>query len=402
MMVVDPISVPDPGHLHPREPDPYAEPPSGDRASIERHRLSPGDDFDFQQSSRANHSDQAVPLGGVPRALREAAELAGLDPCAALYNEALRYAQEGHLRLARERLQMLLCMAPDDGEARLVLARVFVAGQRWSEALTALDEATNCGVDVPMSLRRAVEDHLRAERAVTEEQQNALKAREQGEVKALRQEARRLRSDHAAAACRISELEREVKKWAWATASVSALGIVFIVGSLVLGGGDPEASPEAGSAVPPSVGAAPAPVGAVPVAPAPAPVEAAPVADLGTRVAAAVDQALGAESSTVGIRLEGDRVVLSGEVSAHRQRKAAERAVAAVDGVTAVDVGAVKVLARSQGATHVVGKGDTLSHLAYAYYGDSTLAHEIEKSNALAGKPLRIGQKLVIPPVDAP
>ena len=124
MIVVDPISVPDPGLSSPRNPGA----------------------FDFHNPSRTSHSEQAVPLGGIPRALREAAELAGIDPVAELYNEALRYAQEGHLRLSRERLQMLLCMAPDDGDARLMLARVFVAGQRWSDALSALDEATNCGL----------------------------------------------------------------------------------------------------------------------------------------------------------------------------------------------------------------------------------------------------------------
>ena len=134
MIVVDPISVPSPGHLPESAPGPAG--------------------FEFDQSTRQSSSEQPVPLGGVPRALREAAEMAGLDPIAQLYNEALRYGREGHLRLARERLQVLLCMAPDDGEARLMLARVHVAGQRWSDALAALDEAQSCGVDVPMSLRR--------------------------------------------------------------------------------------------------------------------------------------------------------------------------------------------------------------------------------------------------------
>src|SRR5689334_9342416 len=130
MIVVDPISVPSPGHL---ESGPVPVEPDAPR----RVPLPPAD-FD-QSVVRASHSEQPVPLGGVPRALREAAEMAGLDPVAQLYNEALRYAQEGHLRLARERLQVLLCMAPDDGDGRLMLARVHVAGQRWSEALAALD-----------------------------------------------------------------------------------------------------------------------------------------------------------------------------------------------------------------------------------------------------------------------
>ena len=104
---------------------------------------SEANELQFDNASRSSHSDQPVPLGGVPRALREAAEMSGLDPVSELYNEALRYASEGHLRLARERLQMLLCMKPDDGESRLMLAKIFVAGQRWQDAIAALDEAAS-------------------------------------------------------------------------------------------------------------------------------------------------------------------------------------------------------------------------------------------------------------------
>lgn len=374
MIVVDPISVPDPGLSSPRNPGA----------------------FDFHNPSRTSHSEQAVPLGGIPRALREAAELAGIDPVAELYNEALRYAQEGHLRLARERLQMLLCMAPDDGDARLMLARVFVAGQRWSDALSALDEATNCGVDVPMSLRRAVEDHLRAERAVTEEQQNALKAREQGEVKALRSEARRLRSENAQVACHVTELEREVRKWAWATASVSALTIVFIVGSLVFGrrsAGEPVASQEA----PVETDAARAVVAEAATEPVPEPIP-EPI-DLARFAADVLDSAPGLDGTSLQVRVEGDKVILSGEVLTFRQRKTAERVVGDASGVGSVDASAVKILVRTQGGQHVVEKGDTLSHIAHAYYGDSALTAGIEKVNKLEGTVLKIGQKLTIPPV---
>src|SRR5690606_25793902 len=133
------------------------------------------------------------------------------------------------------RLQMLLCMAPDDGEARLVLAKVHVAGQRWQDALSALDEAQSCGVHVPPSLRRAVEDHLRAEEAAADEHRAALRAREQGEIKALRNEARRLRSENAQLLARTGALEQEIRKWALTTAGVATVSIVFIVTNLILG-----------------------------------------------------------------------------------------------------------------------------------------------------------------------
>jgi nucleoid-associated protein YgaU len=373
MIVVDPISVPHPGNLVAQDPG----------------------DFDFQKSSRQSHSEQPVPLGGVPRALREAAELSGLDPCSELYNEALRYAQEGHLRLSRERLQMLLCMAPDDGEARLMLARVHVAGQKWSEALAALDEAANCGVDVPMSLRRAVEDHLQAEQTAKEEQTGALKARENGEVKTLRQEARRLRTEHAQQSTRITDLEREVKKWAWATAGVSGLSMLFVLGTLVLGGGSSTSDVAVAPAEEPTTlaqaDAEPAAEGgdAVPAEPS----------TLAHRAATALDGVTGLEGAALELKLAGDKAILLGEVISFKQKRAAERALKGVDGLSSVDTAGVVVLARTKGAEHVVEKNDTLSKIAQQYYGDGSLTRPIEEANSVTSKNLRIGQALKIPPV---
>ncbi len=371
MIAVDPISVPQPGVASPEAQG----------------------DFDFQQSSRQSHSEQPVPLGGVPRALREAAEMSGIDPCSELYNEALRYAQEGHLRLARERLQMLLCMAPDDGEARLMLARVHVAGQRWQEALAALDEAANCGVDVPSSLRRAVEDHLQAENAAKEEQTGARLAREQGEMKTLRQEARRLRSENAQVLGRVTDLEREVRKWAWATAGVSTVAIVFVVASLLLGTGSSSEGTEAPGA---EVAAAEATAPGTPEAAAEAP---APAGTLAQRAAAALDGLEGLDGATLELALQGDKALLKGEVVSWRQRKTAEKALQGVEGLSAVDTSQVSILARTKGTTHVVQKGETLGHIAVTYYGESVLAKAIETANNVNSKNLKVGQELTIPAV---
>ena len=49
-------------------------------------------------------------------------------------------AAGGVVPQARERLAILLALAPEDGEARLLLAKVQVAAQKWREALAALDD----------------------------------------------------------------------------------------------------------------------------------------------------------------------------------------------------------------------------------------------------------------------
>lgn len=350
--------------------------------------------FQFDDPSRASHSEQPVPLGGVPRALREAAEMSGLDPIAELYNEALRYASEGHLRLGRERLQMLLCMAPDDGEARLLLAKIHVAGQKWQDALAALDEAQACGMPVPSSLRRAVEDHLRAEEAATDEQRAALRAREQGEVKTLRQEARRLRSENAHLVGRCAELERETRKWAWSTAGVSSLAILFIGMSLLFGGGSAEAEPAEELA-------ATVPTADAPASPA-APASEAPrsTASIASQAANALSAAPGLDGTTLEVEVAGGKATVSGEVQSHQQLRTASRVLSGVSGIHEVDVSRVEITAVTKGTTHVVVRGDTLSHIAQQYYGDSTRAQAILKANkGTTPSNLRIGQELRIPPV---
>jgi nucleoid-associated protein YgaU len=349
-------------------------------------------EFDFQAAARSSHSDQPVPLGGVSRALREAAEANGLDPISELYNEALRYANEGHLRLARERLLMLLCMAPDDGEARLLLARVHVAGQRWSEALASLDEAVGCGQVVPVSLRRTVEDHLRAEAASVDEEKTAVRAREQGETKALRQEARRLRSENATLLTRTTDLEREARKWAWATTAASAVTVIFVALNLAIGlaRGPAEASPEA-----PLLGEAPA--AAAPAAEASPPTATA----LAGEAAAALAAAPGLDGTNLEVEVRGASAVVRGEVTAWKQKSIASNALKAVPGVEKVDVAQVVILARTRGAVHTVASGDSLSKIAHQYYGDSTLSPKIQAANRdllKGGNNLSVGMKLTIPP----
>ena len=442
------------------------------------------DSLDFSQSVRPSESMAPMPTGGIARALREAAEKSGIDPVAELFNEALGYAQEGHLRLARERLQVLLCMAPDDGEARLMLARVHVAGQRWTDALAALDEARNCGVSVPKPLRRAVEDRLRAHRAGEEEQRAAVSARNQGEVMALRHESRRFRSENAELTSRVAQLEREVRKWAWATLGVSVIAISFVLGSLYFSG-LPGSTPEGAQAA-----AGPSPIGArVTVAPQPVvraadagsggrggssgghgfrsppgrsprlrfeeedepllyipadveadavqdveepqPMEAEPVPPtLPTEEAepevvdvqappvpvvegtlpggeAALDAAMATlaasptmEGATVQLSVgSGGELVVSGLVRTFRQRKELERLLANVEGIHAIDVSAVKAESREKGTVLVVARGDTLSHIAYAYYGNGRLTKPIERANQIKPTQIRPGMKLTVPPV---
>jgi len=343
-----------------------------------------------------------VPVGGVPRALREAAEASGLDPLPQLYNEALGYATDGHLRLSQERLQMLLCMAPDDGEARLLLARVYVAGQRWKDALAALDKAEQCGHRVPVELRETVEHEVRSQNAESDEQRATLVARERGEVKALRAEARRLRSENAQMTATVYQLEKETRKWAWTTAGVSSLAIVFILGNLIFGGASQPESVVSVETDATAAAAALIPTDEVVEVEAGSPGPAAVPAD-DTHIATRAAAALGAEDRLDGTRLEvvidGGKARLVGQVISAQQRQVAARTLQGIEGITEVQTDRVEVLARTRGTVHTVVSGDTLSHIAKLYYGSVALTKPISRVNP-GSRTLHIGDTLKIPPVD--
>ncbi len=346
-----------------------------------------GESVRFDDMSRNSNSEQSIPSGGVPQAVRQAADLAGLDAVAELYNEALQYANDGHLRLARERLQMLLCMSPNDGEARLLLAKVHVAGQRWQEALAALDEASSCGHLVAKELRSAVEDHFRADLAAEEERLAAQKARQHGELKALRQETKRLRSENAEMVGSVHESKLETKKWAWTTAGVSSLAILFVSGSLIAGlfASDATATDKGvEQAVLPPVALAAAASGV----------------NLPGQIATVL--ATSPHFASVEVTIDKGRAITKGSVPAYAHKALLEQQLLAIMDVLNVDSQQLSVAARSKGTTHTVRSGDTLFDLSNHYYGDSTLNKKILSANRkmLRGRSnLSIDQVLVIPPV---
>lgn len=368
----------------------------------------------FDDASRCSFSDQPVPPGGVPRAVRLAAESAGLDPLAELYNEALRLAHEGEIKAAGERLRMLLAMEPEDGESLLLLARLLVAGQKWEDALSTLDDAEAVGVAVPPELRRAVEDHQRADKAADDEQRQALNAREQGEIKALRAEARRLRSENAQLLGRTADLEKEVSRSMWATTGVAVLATAFMLLNLAFGGGsateveatDAVADADASAEVVAAAGVAEAGADATAQAeantpkPAAKPATATTIADRASKALAA---APGLDGTVLEVEVAGGKATLRGVVPTFRHRKTAEKVLLGIDGVKEVAADGVVVKARTEGTTHKVRGGDSLSKISYEYYGEASKSSAILKANQkdLGGKAdLVVGQTLKIPAID--
>lgn len=107
----------------------------------------------------------------------------------------------------------------------------------------------------------------------------------------------------------------------------------------------------------------------------------------------------GVDLSKFEVKVEGDKVLLTGEAT-QEERERAILAVGNVEGVATVE-DAVKVADASPPSVfHTVAKGDTLSAIAQKHYGKASAYMKIFEANKpMLGHPDKIypGQKLRIP-----
>ncbi len=328
--------------------------------------------------------------GSTLQALRDAAHASGLDPIAALYNEGLALAEEGHFGQAQTRLHVLLGLAPSDGGAHLLLAKVYVAGQQWRRALAALDDAAQCGAHIPDELRTAVVRHLAAD-----DQADAGPARDaavDGELRKLKSETRRLRSENAHLITQGRQLERELRSWAWIATGTSFIAICFMAGRLLFGGPDAPIADESVAVVQPPVDE--------PVADLP------PVRNADTAVLAksALEKSKALSDSELEVVVRAGHAELTGSVLTFAQVREAVRLLSLVPGIDEIGRDGVRIRARTEGAIHTVVSGDTLSKIAWDHYGDETRYEVIISGNEAMAEgrtALKIGQQVIVPALPA-
>lgn len=338
-------------------------------------------------------SAPAASRSSVLTQIRDVVWQSGIDSVAELYNEALELARDGHYGHAQTRLNALLALAPNDGEAHLLLAKVLVAGQQWRRAMTSLDDAAVCGTAVPEELRSAIVRNLNADEESAEVQRQAVAAREQAEVVKLRSEAKRLRADAASQEIRIGELEAEAKRWGWVATGTSALAILLVLARIV----------SALSAPAVSAAAPPAPVAAPVVEGAPAPIDPASPRNggLAEQAAEALKAAGVLDGAEIVVTVRGSTAQLSGYAPIYAQAKKAQDVVKAVPGIESVGIDGLVIKARRDGTTHVVKGGETLGQISLEHYGRSSLHTRITEANPELGAngQLKVGMTLKIPAV---
>jgi LysM repeat protein/BMFP domain-containing protein YqiC len=310
----------------------------------------------------------------------------GVDVPASLYDEALALARDGRLAPATERLRMLLVLDPSDAQAALLLGKVLAQRGLWQESLAQLDAAVAKGAVLPAGLRDEVEHHLRHQVQSSESQRARLDARAQEEIRALRHEAKKLRSESAVLEGQVEELTRRVKVWSSATALIGGASAALVLAAMVFGGGDA-----------PAPGAAPAAVAAV-EAPAAEPVGAAAGAPVEVAVAAPagapIEVPVAAPAAEV---IEAPAPKPAAPAPKPAAKPAAKPEVKKASKPEAKKPAAAKL---QGGKMHTVAKGETLGTIAQKYYGKSSEWKKIQQANREklpSERDLQPGMKLRIP-----
>lgn len=288
--------------------------------------------------------------------IAETLKAAGVDAPSTLYNEALELAKEGHLGQAASRLQMLLCLDPEDADALLVLSKVLAAQGKYADALARLDAASAAGVLPPAGMREFLEAILRTERVREEEHRSHVLAREQGEIRALRTETRQLRTETMRLENELLDAMHRERTWKLATLGTALFATAVVLALLLI--------PDKRAAAP-------------------------DVSDASAASSAASSPAAPAEGSA-------DAQVAKPSAAASQSKPLVKSVQPAVK--SAEKPAGQKTMAG--GVVHTIQSGDTLYKLAIQYYGDGSRWEEIEaanKSTLKNGKDLALGMQVTIP-----
>ena len=325
--------------------------------------------------------------GSAPQRIANTLREAGLDAPASLYNEALTLARDGHLGHSAARLQMLLCMDPEDADALLLLARVHAAQGRPEEALKRLDASISAGAVAPPGFRDLLESAIQARNNQDEELRNRVAARDQGELRGLRAEAKQLRTETIRLEQDVQEALRRERTWKMATVGVALFATGVVLALMVL---PPSTTPE----------------------------QIAAIQSAGVTAEAGMTAGAGASAGAEGAGAAG-AAILSSNPDVPGATAAAPPATAAAPPVTPKATPATPKATpdatpkaatpkatpaatpkATPGGVHVVASGDTLGSIAVRYYGGLSGVKKIQDANQdvlKGGDKLKLGMKLKIP-----
>ena len=113
-------------------------------------------------------------------------------------------------------------------------------------------------------------------------------------------------------------------------------------------------------------------------------------------------EGVGGDTGKLQVKVEGDKVVLTGKAATQAEREKAILAVGNIEGVASVEDQVEVEAPEPESVFHTVEKGDTLSAISKKHYGDANKYMKIFEANKpMLSHPDKIypGQVLRIPPL---
>ena len=323
------------------------------------------------------HAAEQIPFNELPRGNGEAGAVrdistilndSGLDATTRLYDEALQLAREGHLGRSRDRLRMLLCLNPEDGQGHILLSKIFASQKRWQEAIAELDTAAACGVRIPQGMKEEFE--AARDQVSRDNRSEQIADRIGAEVRALRDETRKLRVEKTRLERTNRELERKVQVWAVGTVFTGVLALTTL-GILFMGGAD-STDIETVDAVDPIY----AEYG---------------VNSTNYEIAAPIND----EIAELGLQIEAATVANTEDIA---------EVTPNINSPAEIEIISSTASSTSSGTrTYTVVAGDNLSSIARRMYGKSSVWREIAAANETllnGGIALSLGMELTIPDIE--
>ena len=184
---------------------------------------------------------------GAARQIAQILHQQGVESSSILYDEALELARTGDFVSSAERLRMLLCLHPNDGHSRILLAKILAAQKLWQQAMAMVDSAAESGVLAPESVRNFIEQGLQREIHLNERERKKALNRDRSEIQQLKKQLKRLRSENSGLNNENSMLAQLARRYSSACGIVSGASICALAFLIMKGPSEPvpETPPQA-------------------------------------------------------------------------------------------------------------------------------------------------------------
>ena len=152
----------------------------------------------------------------------------GIEVSSLIYDEALIFIAEEDFFSATERLRMLHTLNPTDTDALILLAKALAARKHWQEAKHYLSIATENGAKIPKQVEDFIEQGLIRDLHNADVERRRALARDRKEIKLLKKELRKLRSNNSVLNSRTTYLTEKLNSAYYMCVTIAGISLAVV------------------------------------------------------------------------------------------------------------------------------------------------------------------------------